>query len=277
MMTKSFFQEADHAWIKTQKFEELSSGQALEAFPELNAGKYPPKAWVFDLDSTLFCTAPRNKRVFWRFLRERSVIPQLWMNLWAHLSPMNQRYSIPRTFYNVLNRELGVPEAEAWAEASVIWTEFQPFWMNEFFLSRNIARDVPYEGAVEFVTELHRRGYHIVYLTGRDSPRGYEGTFQVLRQWRFPMDERTHLRLKPHANLGDLEFKEAASRALNAEFEVCALIDNEPENLAMFSEMFPRSEIVFFHSIMSPRIPLKSWNQALKGRKAWKMDSFLAI
>jgi FMN phosphatase YigB (HAD superfamily) len=271
---KSFFQDFEHPWIKIQNFEDVSAKQILEAFPPVDDENSPPRAWVFDLDSTLFCTAPRNKRVFWRFLRERARTPQLWMKLWAALSPNNQRYSIPRTFYDVLHRELGLSSDEAWAEASLIWSEFQDFWMTEFFLSRNIARDLPYEGAVDFVRELHLRGYHIVYLTGRDSLRAYEGTYQVLREHRFPMDSRTHLRLKPHAQMEDLAFKAQASRRLDAEFDVCALIDNEPENLVMFSEMFPKAEVIFFHSIMSARLPQKPWAQILGSRKPWRMNSF---
>lgn len=195
------------------------------------------------------------------------------MRLWAALNPEIQRYGIPQTFFFVF-RQMGLPEAEAETEARALWKDFHDFWMTEFFLSRNIVFDTPYEGAQAFVREIHERGYHVIYLTGRDADRAQAGSHEVLKRWGFPMGDRTHLWLKPSRDQDDLEFKDMASAKLRAQFRVKGLIDNEPENLVMFAERFPEAEIVFFHSIMSKRDPVRSYAKALGTRSAWRLNAF---
>jgi len=274
-MNEKAFRDTTHPWILGQRFEDVTTSELLAFSPPLHSKVEmgAPQAWVFDLDSTLFCTAPRNKRVLWRFLRQLEDFPAHWMRVWSQLSPAVQRYGIPHTFYTVF-REQGWPDADAKAEARRLWEAFQEFWNEEFFLSRNIVFDTPYPGALEFVREIYERGYHVVYLTGRDSARARAGSYEALRESGFPVGERTHLWLKPHREQDDLHFKDLATRKLKAQFQVRALIDNEPENLVMFAERFPESEVVFFHSIMSRREPTRSYSKALGSRKAWRLMEF---
>jgi hypothetical protein len=274
IMNEKAFRDLEHPWVRRHSFIDASSSDLLKFSPLVEGGvSGAPAAWVFDLDSTLFCTAPRNKRVLLRFLRQRTEFPSHWARMWAVLSPALQRYGIPQTFYYVF-REIGLNDDEARAEARGLWKAYQDFWMEEFFLSRNIVFDTPYDGAVEFVRQIHARGYQVVYLTGRDADRARMGSYQVLRRWGFPMDQHCHLWLKPHRSQDDLEFKAMAAAKLRAQFKVHALIDNEPENLVMFAEKFPDAEIVLFHSIMSRREPQKPYPQVLQGRQPWRLLDF---
>lgn len=275
-MINFFHQDRDHAWVRSQSFAELTSQQILsETKWSSKTTSSRPEAWVLDLDSTLFCTAPRNKRVFWRFLREHPQPPMLWMRLWSYLSPLNQKYSIPHTFGSILRHEMNFSEADARLETIQLWDVYKDFWLNEFFLSRNISRDLPYAGAAEFVNSLYKKGYHLVYLTGRDAERGWAGTYQALKSAGFPTGDNTYLRLKPESKMGDLEFKTEAVRRISREFNIKAFIDNEPENLVMFAEEAPASEIIFYHSIMSSRLPSKGLKEMLGSRSAWKLNTFV--
>ncbi|MEO5668445.1 MAG: HAD family hydrolase [Bdellovibrionota bacterium] len=274
-MNEKAFRDYNHPWIDKQRFVDVGTEELLRLSPSLASTDFAgaPPAWVFDLDSTLFCTAPRNKRVLWRFLRQREDFPQAWIRAWSALTPSIQRYGIAQTFYYVF-REQGLPQEEAQLEAKSLWNAFRDFWTVEFFLSRNIVFDTPYDGALEFVRSIYERGYHVVYLTGRDSDRAQAGSHEVLRRCGFPMGERTHLWLKPSREQDDLEFKAIAAAKLKAQFSVRALIDNEPENVVMFAEKFPEAEVIFYHSIMSPREPSRSFAKALGERKAWRLVAF---
>jgi len=274
-MNEKAFRDSSHPWILKQSFADATAQGLLSFSPTVDPASCTgaPSAWVFDLDSTLFCTAPRNKRVLWRFLRQLEDFPPHWSRLWSELTPEIQRYGIPQTFYYVF-RQQGFPEGEAQAEARKLWDAFRDFWTVEFFLSRNIVFDTPYAGAVEFVRKIYDRGYHVIYLTGRDSDRAQAGSHAVLRESGFPMGERTHLWLKPYRDQDDLHFKAMASAKLKSQFQVRAFIDNEPENLVMFAEKFPQAEVVFFHSIMSKRDPVRSYKEALGSRQAWRLFDF---
>ena len=271
----SFFKDFEHEWVQKQEFEKVETTQllAIAAQEIQEAPKNKPLAWVFDLDSTLFCTGPRNKRVFWKFLQKQENFPKHWMLAWNQLSPQSQEYGVPKTFFKLF-REQGWSEAEAQNEARHLWESYREHWMEEFFLSSNMAYDPPYEGAVKFVQSLYDLGYDVVYLTGRDEPRALEGTIHALKAANFPMGDRTHVRLKPSQDMADLDFKTRAAERLNSEFSVRALMDNEPENLVMFAEFFEFAHIVFFHSIMSPRVPDTDIRKPLGQRRLYLLDHF---
>lgn len=271
-----YYKEAANSWVNAQTFTEVSAKEliedAREKYSKLKNGPKRP-AWVFDLDSTLFCTAARNQKVFWKFLQKRENFPKHWALMWQQMGAHRQQYSIPKTFYSIM-RDFGWSHENAEHEARAIWSEYQNHWLKEFFASRNISHDPAYEGAANFVNALKNIGYEIVYLTGRDANRGTEGTLHALKMGKFPLGNACHLRLKPFEEMGDLEFKEKASRRLKAEFEVEALIENEPENLVMFADIFRFAKIIFFHSIMSPRIPGAEMSEHLGERPLLRLNSF---
>ena len=140
-----------------------------------------------------------------------------------------------------------------------------------------MVHDVPYPGAREFVDAIWRAGYQIVYLTGRDMARSYEGTLASLTQWNFPVAERTDIILKPRFrwSMSDVDFKNEAAQSIANRHQVVCAIDNEPENLHAFAKYFPVAEIVLFHSIMSPRVPEESIAVHMGNRVALGSREFL--
>lgn len=271
-----FFRDEHHPWIKKQEFKDLSGPELLSMIIERNVSEKGqeegrPPAWVFDLDSTLFCTGPRLKNIYAEFLREHPGAPLLWQQILPRLQPQTQRYDLERTFRELL-AETHAQLSES--EARTLWDAFRHFWRERFFLSRHIFFDEPYEGAAAYVHAVAKAGFEIVYLTGRDRPRGYTGSRDALKRSGFPMGQHTHLVLKPHKDTMDLEFKARALDTLRRRFRIDVLIDNEPENLVMMAQRVPEAEIVLFHSIMSAREPGSGYREALRGRTAWRLSGF---
>jgi hypothetical protein len=81
--------------------------------------------------------------------------------------------------------------------------------------------------------------------------------------------------LKPDAKLGDLEFKRQACEQIKNQFDVVFSVDNEPENLTLYAEVFPRADICFFHTVMSHRVPQQKYGDVLAGRTPWRLWDFL--
>lgn len=253
----TFYREERHPWIiKHQShFKVMNHGSEL-IDQVLKAHKPgPTKAWVLDLDSTLFNTGKRNKEIFRSYLDFKKEVPETWKLALENIHPLKQSFGIRESIEWALGPHIG--EDNAKEESHKIWQDFQLFWEHNFFASTFMHFDVPYEGSNTFAQQIYDLGYLIVYLTGRDMARSLEGTLASLSAHRFPMGDRTKLILKPgfRWSMTDVEFKQDASRKIAKDFEVVASIDNEPENLHAFAEYFPGSEIVLFHSIMSGRNP----------------------
>jgi hypothetical protein len=257
----SFYREERHPWIKAHQnhFKIIGQGsQLIERVRQRDSQINSTKAWVLDLDSTLFSTARRNREIFKSFLdfrlRMNHEVPDSWKKALENIHPTKQSFSIRESIEWALS---ALGEEGAKKESFKIWEDFEKFWEHNFFASTFMNFDEPYEEANHFAKKLWELGYSIVYLTGRDMARSLEGTLSSLAAWGFPQGERTQLILKPgfRWSMEDAEFKHAAAQKIAKEFEVVASIDNEPENLHVFAEHFPNAEIVLFHTIMSKRNP----------------------
>lgn len=273
----TFYREERHPWIQKHHnhFKVIEHGSSLiERVQELDPDIQAHKAWVLDLDSTLFNTSRRNREIFRSYLEYKKDVPAAWTKALDTIHPLKQSFSIRESLEWALTGH--VKEGDARAESFRIWEDFQTFWEHHFFASTYMHFDEPYEGANEFARRIWELGYSIVYLTGRDMARSLEGTLASLTAHEFPMGDRTKLILKPgfRWSMTDVEFKQQASRDIAKEFQVVASIDNEPENLHAFAEHFPKSEIVLFHTIMSPRNPEASIFDDLGKRELILLKSF---
>jgi len=269
----NFYCDFEHPWVRAQSFTDRSASSILSNEVDRNAliGE-KPNVWLLDLDSTLFSTSPRTKAVFAAFIRSRQKVPFHWSWLLPQLNMRTQQYQIEKTFVDLL-LELDNKRAKMWAEE--LWAEFRPFWREHFFGDRYLLHDIAHPQAVSFVHQIIAARFEVVYLTGRIREKSSIGTWQSLRQHGFPVGEGTHLLMKPNREgLGDLEFKEQAADVLAQRFEVRVSIDNEPENLEMFARKFKNAQIVFFHSVMSERLPQKEISRSLGGRPLYRIFSF---
>ncbi len=277
----SFYREKRHPWLIHHEphLKNIESGEELIARIQ---AKYPKGhsslAWVIDLDSTLFCTGPRNKEIFRSYLdylKTQQEVPALWYEALDKINPLKQSFSIRESLEWALV-EHGVDSEMAKNESNEIWKAFQLYWEHHFFSSEFMFHDLPYPGSVEFVNKIWNQGFQVVYLTGRDIARSLEGTRASLSGHKFPVGDRTELILKPRFrwSMEDAEFKEEASQDISRRYEVVCSIDNEPENLHVFAKYFPKAEIVLFHSIMSQRVPETSLLDLMGNRELLVLQNF---
>jgi hypothetical protein len=194
---------------------------------------------VFDLDSTLFNTGPRNYSI----LRE-------FANIYQDLHPILDQMNPHQMGYNLEAdlRAHGLKNEE-------ILGGLKQFWRDRFFTDAYVVRDAPYRGARRLVERAVEVGMVPYYLTGRDHPNMREGTIQSLKQHGFPMDETAVLKMKPRWEDDDAEFKQAVVGELNAMGEVVLAFENEPGNANLFKRAFPGAVVALHETICAPNPP----------------------
>lgn len=197
---------------------------------------------IFDLDSTLFSTAPRNLAILQEFVRENE-------RLHPHLADVAERIGLDDMGWNVHEdlRRFGFSEPEVLAR-------LKGFWFERFFRDEYLAHDTPVRGAAAFVHACHARGALIYYLTGRHVGGMEVGTVRSLREHGFPFWRgRCVLHLKPSFEMNDSTFKqEAVLDVRSYHGEVVASFENEPGNANMFLRAFPSAIHVLLETIHSP-------------------------
>jgi hypothetical protein len=264
-----------HPWLVRNDFKDLDPSTLkswIDDDSKLASSAGAPCAWVFDLDSTLFCTGDRTRRILYDFLRSHTSTKPVWWLLHKSLAEVPQVYNVEHMFEAALNNLVGSQRAQQ--EARELWQVFRPYWTREFFSHRFMQHDLAYEGASELVNTVHQSGIEVVYLSGRDHHRSRDGSRSALVKAQFPMGQGTHLMIKKDASVGDLEFKERAATILKSRFRVALTIDNEPENIAMFAQAWPAARIVYFASVASPRIPSESFASSLGSRPLYRLKNF---
>jgi hypothetical protein len=206
----------------------------------LRAGRLP--ICVFDLDSTLFTTAPRNLAILREFCSTHS-------GAHPHLSDIAERIGLDDMGWNVYQdlRRFGV-------EDTVLLDRLKMFWFERFFTDDYLAHDEPVAGAREFVLQCHARGALIYYLTGRHVGGMEVGTVRSLSDKGFPFWRgRCVLHLKPSFEMEDSAFKDDALADIRSyQGDVVATFENEPGNANMFLRAFPGAVNVLLQTIHSP-------------------------
>lgn len=269
-----WYQDVENKWVKSLPFSETNSAELLAWVKAQPLGGGRETAWIFDLDSTLFCLAPRIHNIFFEFIRAHPRPKKEWEQLVSVLDPSHQKYSIEETFRDLLRRLLS-DDREAAEMAAELWGEFFPFWREHFFEDRHIHHDVPYPGAADFVKSVKSLGRKIIYLTGRDRVGSGQGTRHHLKHSGFDLSDAELLLMKPRRHDSDVEFKKKVAELLRAQFHIEGVLDNEPENLVMFAKEFRDAKIVLYHSVMSGRVPKDNILHYLGERKLQKISSFL--
>ncbi len=191
---------------------------------------------VFDLDSTLMNTAPRN----WRILQEAAHIYPALTPFVAKLTESDMGYTVTDDLRRVGCHDVDLLET------------LHEFWKTRFFTNEYVVCDRPYPGAVAYVRRIYEAGALIYYLSGRDEPGMGRGTRQSLDAHGFPLGERTILHLKPAFSMPDIDFKRAAFDDIERlGGTVVAVFENEPANANAFKERFPESAVFLIRTITS--------------------------
>jgi len=215
-----------------------------DIFPLIDAalakGRLP--ICVFDLDSTLFSTAPRNLAILREFVNANA-------NAHPHLAQVAERIGLDDMGWNVHEDLLRFGYSEAGVLAAL-----RSFWFERFFQDDYLAHDTPVPGAAAFVHACHARGALIYYLTGRHVGGMEIGSVRSLRDQGFPFWRgRCVLHLKPSFEMNDSTFKQEAVLDIRSYHgEVCATFENEPGNANMFLRAFPGAIHVLLETIHSP-------------------------
>lgn len=201
---------------------------------------------VLDLDSTLFCTAPRSQAIMEDFSKE----PDFLKKYAAEIEILK--------FIKIRRTDWGIKEPLLRINLSAkinFFDDLRKYWVSNFFTDHYLQYDTPYEGAVEFVQELSKTKARIVYLTGRDRIRMLQGTKDSLKKWDFPFPSDENLVLKPKAGLSDSNFKKDVVEGLLKDHSHMWFIENEPVNLKIVEDHFPEVKLLFFDSTHSNRLP----------------------
>lgn len=222
----------------------MGSPRLREVFARIESalarGRLP--VCVFDLDSTLFSTAPRNLAILREFAREHA-------GSHPELGAIAARMTVADMGWNV-HDDL----ARAGVTDPGLLAAVKEFWKERFFRDEYLLHDHEVPGAAAFVEACHTKGALIYYLTGRHVGGMELGSVQSLRQRGFPFWRgRCVLHLKPDFDMNDRAFKDDAIADIRSyQGEVVATFENEPGNANMFLAAFPAALHVLLLTIHSP-------------------------
>ena len=202
---------------------------------------------VFDLDSTLFDLSFRIAKIVDGFADD----PQA-------------QARFPKECTALKNVEI---RAEDWGLAEAMrrlnifekthpefWHALHEYWSFHFFTGNYFQYDGVIPGALEFVLNIQKIGADIMYLTGRDIPRMWDGSLKTLLDEGFPVNETSaRLVLKPQAEMDDAYFKLDVLRDEKKRYDRIWLFENEPVNTNLIAKECPDIGIVFIESTHSRR------------------------
>ncbi|MBC85822.1 MAG: hypothetical protein CL677_01480 [Bdellovibrionaceae bacterium] len=199
---------------------------------------------VFDLDSTLFNVSPRTQHI---------------LRMYPDQSPEAKTFGASSEMLReviVEPQDWGIKQALSRHQVTGTIDFFESvreFWMKHFFSGEFLHIDEPYEGAIDYVNELHKRGAKIIYLTGRDQHRMGESTKKSLLSNNFPLDEDHLLMLKPTTAIRDSVFKAEVFAQLEKDHSTIWFFENEPVNINVVQNLFPQVKMIYMDSTHSGR------------------------
>ncbi len=218
--------------------------QKMNALRDILDREESPPPWlaVFDIDSTLMNTAPRNMAI----LKEAA-------ERFPELRPLTGSIREEEIGWNI-----GEPLLRAGLKDEEVMGKVFDFWKDRFFTDPYLLEDRPYAGAKELLHRLIREGYTLVYLTGRHTGGMDRGTRESFAKWDFPLDGDTRFLFKPAFEMEDHRFKREACGRIRSFGTVISFFENEPVNANLLKEEFPRALGFFLDTITSPEPePLK--------------------
>ena len=193
-------------------------------------------AVIFDIDSTIMNTEPRNQRILAELASEH---------------PEFRDYLKPLALHGIGWNIARALEREGLSDPTLLSYSLD-FWKARFFHNDYVISDEPYPEAIDCVKELEDEGFHILLVTGRDEPGMGIGTRAHFAE--FGLEERETLRffLKPDFAMSDVDFKGAFCTDAAQHYSITATMENEPKNANLFNRTFPDALHIFIETITSP-------------------------
>jgi hypothetical protein len=197
---------------------------------------------VFDLDSTLFATAGRNRVILQDFATAHQ-------GDFAGLEEL-----IASIAHTDLGWDIRAPLVARGVSDKALLSAVMNFWKERFFTDEYVVHDLPNPGAVDYVRQIHEAGALVYYLTGRHVDGMSVGTVHALTNSGFPYWRgRAILHLKPSFTMDDAAYKQQAISDIKSHLgEVIATFDNEPENCNIFLSSFDEALNFFLDTEHSP-------------------------
>lgn len=205
-----------------------------------NSGELP--VVILDLDGTLFNSGPRSKKIFLEFAEEKG--------------DNALRKTIETIDANRMKYKVRESLIDAGITDSTLLKEMIDSWRKKFFNGEYLKYDEPVPGSVEFVNELSDSGALIIYLTGRDAPMTLIGTVTALQKNGFPIGVYgAELIMKPERLMKTFTFKKKTLSYIKKLGTVVASFENEPVNINLLFEYFPKSIPFFLDTSHKPNAP----------------------
>lgn len=219
-----------------------------------------PSTWmlIFDLDSTIFNTRYRTKKIFAQWASQPEALAQYpllceqiqrWL---CQTSPCTEIYD-PIAF---ISHHIAQPIDPA----SPVATALRNFWTERFFHGHYLQWDQPYPRSCELIAELYTLGCAVTYLTARNQQRLLGGTLLSLQQHGLPIptEPQGGLIMKAQPAMPDGEYKIRALGHLSATASSRRLmfIDNEPGIVAWAHAQFPFIKTHLYRSVHSGTFPV---------------------
>ncbi len=198
---------------------------------------------VFDLDSTLFDVNPRIRKILNDFGYDNAV-----QSRYPEAARVLQNVNDLKKTYKLKDQiiHMGLPR-----QPEEFYFLLMEFWKKHFFGNDYLKYDEPYEGAIEFVKEIHDLGAKVIYLTGRDVVRMGTGTEAQILQWNLPLGDRAWLGMKPSKEMDDALFKLEYLQKLPREGVEIWFFENEPANIELVLKDATHVKVIYFDSYHS--------------------------
>ncbi|HLB58541.1 MAG TPA: HAD family acid phosphatase [Bdellovibrionota bacterium] len=242
----------EHPWVKGSQFEDLSAKEVLSRILNHNQGN----KILFDLDGTLFDVSFRHRAILRAWAESHGGSFQEGKKI-RRLLEEPLPYSIEEAF-----RIWGLEHS---GEHQDHFESLYSFWEGHFFSGHYMEHDQPEEGAVEFLKTLEKEGLEVFYISGRFNHCMRDGTVDQLKKHKFPFSDNEQLILKSDFSIDDVEYKRRTALRLG---DIRSTFDNEPANVSVMADTFPRDIHIFFETVCSRR-------EAEPKQKVIRMISFM--
>jgi len=208
------------------------------------SGRRGPWLALFDIDSTLMDTGPRNLAILEAALAAMPELEAAWLGLESE----GRRLSPIPAFWN-----LGEHLRRAGIRDESLLGELMAFWRERFFTDEWLVHDRPYPGVAAFLGGLKAEGFAIAYLTGRHSSGMEAGTRSSFLAHGLPAGDGELFFFKPSFLMGDLEFKTSVRDRIKGLGSLVLSVDNEPANVNLFHRAFPEALSVWIDTVTAPQ------------------------
>jgi len=205
--------------------------------------KKEKSAFVFDMDSTLFCMTYRNQVILKEAFEECSFAKKIP----THLKKFSN-IQIKKTDWSVkeiLSRYGKLEEP--------FLQEIEKIWKKKFFSNDYLYLDQPYKGVLKFLKRLAKSSNHIYYLTARNWNKMSRGTFETIKKYKLPLKKDSHLIMKKDLKLKDADYKTKHLESLSKQFDTVCFFENEPVILNQVSKSLPEIHLFWINSTHSRR------------------------